>query len=112
MLMVPIDNIHIMSGFNVRIHDDDYELHVEEIKESILQHGFYQNEPLSGFASREGDITFIQLVGGFTRFEAAKRARVEGAPLDALPVVLKPTGTSLIDLTVALNAENTTSPLR
>jgi ParB-like chromosome segregation protein Spo0J len=112
LLMVPVDQIKIIAGLNIRIHDDDYEAHTEEIKESIIENGFYLHFPLSGYAGKEGEETFIYLTGGFTRFEAAKRAIKAGAPIEALPMVLKPNGTSMQDLTVALAQDNTGSPLK
>lgn len=112
LLMVPIDQIKIVAGLNVRIHDEDYEAHIEEIKESIIENGFYQHFPLPGYVGTEGDQTFIYLVGGFTRFEAAKRAIAAGTPIEALPMVLKPPGTSMLDLTIAIDQDNTGAPLR
>lgn len=116
LLMVPIDNLKLIPGLNIRIHDAAYEEHVEEVKESIKEHGFYQNHPLSGYAGREGTgsdaITFIYITGGFTRYDAAQRAIEEGAAIEELPVVLKPPGTSMVDITVALAMDNTGEPLR
>lgn len=112
LLMVPVDKLKIVAGLNVRIHDDEYEAHIERIKKSIVENGFYQHFPLSGYASKEGDNTFIFVVGGFTRLEAAKRAIVEGTPIEALPVVLKPAGTSMADLMLALDIDNSGAPLR
>lgn len=107
LLMVPIDNIKIVAGFNVRIHDSDYEAHIEEIKDSIIKNGFYQHFPLPGYAGKEGEQTFIYLTGGFTRYEAAKRAIAAGVPIEVLPMVLKPPGTSMIDITLAMVQDNT-----
>lgn len=112
LLMVPIDQIKIIAGFNVRIHDEEYEAHVEEIKDSIIANGFYQHFPLPGYAGKEGDQTFIYLTGGFTRYEAAKRAVGAGTPIDTLPMVLKPPGTSMLDLTLSIAQDNTGEPLR
>jgi len=112
LLMVPLDAIKIVAGFNVRIHDSDYDKHVEAIKTSIIENGFYSHMPISGYAGKEGDTTFIYCAGGFTRLEAAKRARAEGAPIEALPVVLKPPGTSMIDLIVGLDGDNANRPLK
>lgn len=112
LLMVPIDKLVVVAGLNVRIHDDDYEKHVEEVKRSILENGFYQHKPLPCYAGKDGDSTIIYVAGGFTRLEAAKRAIKEGAAIEALPVVMKPPGTSMLDLTLALDADNIGTPLR
>jgi len=112
LLMVPIDNIKPPANFNVRIRDEEYEAHIEDIKDSILENGFYPHMPLSGYACKEGEQTFIYLTGGFSRFEAAQRAKAAGAPIEALPMVLKPPGTSMADLMVALAQDNTGAPLK
>lgn len=112
LLMVPLDQIRIIAGFNVRIHDVEYEAHIEEIKDSIIANGFYQHFPLSGYAGKEGEQTFIYLTGGFTRYEAAKRAVAMGTPIESVPMVLKPPGTSMLDLTFAVAQDNTGEPLR
>lgn len=116
LLMVPIDNIKVIPGLNVRIHDEVYESHIEELKESIKDNGFLQHHPLAGYAGKEGvgddTITFIYLTGGFTRYEAAQRANTEGAGIEELPVVLHKPGTNMVDLTVALDADNRTERLR
>lgn len=112
LLMVPLDNIKIISGFNVRIHDADYDAFVESTKESIIQNGYYADKPLAGYAGKEGDLTFIYCAEGGTRLEAAKRARAAGAPIETIPVVLKPPGTSMIDLMVGVDVGNQNRPLK
>jgi ParB-like chromosome segregation protein Spo0J len=111
MLMVPIDKLVIVPGLNVRIRTPDYEVHIESLKNSILQHGFYKHQPLGGYAAKEGDQDFIYVTHGFSRLEGAKRARAAGASLEKLPVVLRPPGTSIEDLTIALANDNTGRPL-
>jgi ParB-like chromosome segregation protein Spo0J len=112
LLMVPIDQLKVVAGLNVRIHDDEYEEHIEEIKNSIMEHGFYPHKALSGYVGKEGESTFIYVTGGFTRLEAAKRAAAAGAPIEALPVILRAPGTSMADLMIALAVDNTGTPLR
>lgn len=112
LLMVPIDKLTVVAGLNVRIHDGEYEAHIEEVKHSIIENGFYLNHPISGYAGKEGDTNFIYVTGGFTRLLAAKRAAAEGAGIEALPVVLKPPGTSMLDLTFAMAMDQTGSPLK
>jgi ParB family transcriptional regulator, chromosome partitioning protein len=106
LLMVPIDQISAPSNFNVRIQDADYEAHVEEIKQSIKENGFFTRFPLSCFVNKEGDQNFFQLVGGFTRFEAAKRAIADGFKIEKLPVVVQAKGTSMLDMMIALDRDN------
>ena len=112
ILMVPVDQIKIVAGFNVRIHDAEYEDHIESIKNSIIENGFYPHKPLSGYAGKEGDQTFIYCTGGFSRLAAAKLAIEAGAPITALPLVLSPAGTSMLDLTIEMAVDNDGKQLR
>lgn len=111
MIMAPIDSIHPLSNFNVRVHDAAYEEHVEDIKRSIMKNGFYRHMPLKVFVNKEGDQNLFMLVGGYTRFEAAKRAIKEGYSIERLPVVAARKGTTMIDLMIGLDKDNDGKPL-
>lgn len=108
---VNLDHILMLPNFNVRVHDTKYEEHIEQIKRSILKDGFFQDKPLAGFAAKENGVQVIYLTDGYTRYEATKRANVEGANIPALPMVIKPPGTSMEDLTVGIWASNEGKPL-
>lgn len=112
LMMVPIDNIKIVAGLNVRIHDAQYKEHLEDVTISILENGFFRHKPLSGFVGKEGDINFVYCTGGFTRLEGAKRAKERGAPLEKLPVVFQPHGTNMADIVSRLDLDNKQQPLR
>jgi ParB family chromosome partitioning protein len=109
--MVPIGDIRVLSGFNVRTRNDEYDAHIKEISESILANGFYKDKPLAGYVAREGLVNVIYLTDGHSRLEAAKIAIAGGAEISVLPVVTKPAGTSLEDLTVGLVTSNSGRPL-
>lgn len=109
--MVPYDQIRIIPGFNTRIRTPAYEARVEWLTNSIMENGFYQNCPLTGFVAREDGKDVIYLTGGHRRHEAAGRAIKLGAPIEALPMVMKPKGTSMIDLSIELDTENESDPL-
>lgn len=112
--MVPIDQIKIAPGFNLRVTDStDYRDEIEVLKQSILEEGFYPTKPLAGFASldAEGE-DIIVVTDGHRRLEAAKLAVADGAEgLEKLPVILKPVNTTSLDLAVALHKENSAKPL-
>jgi ParB family chromosome partitioning protein len=104
--MVPYGQIKIIPGFNTRIRTPEYEAHIEATKESIKENGFYQDKPLTGYVALEDGQQVIYLTDGHTRHEAAGRAIDEGYSLENLPIVIKPNGTSMEDLTIALVTSN------
>jgi len=109
---VPIDSIRTIDNFNVRVHDEAYEARIDSIADSILQEGFYQDHPLSGYVAKEGENHIIFIHGGHTRLAAAHRAIKRGAPLEKIPVVVSQAGVDMEDLTVALVKGNDGNPLK
>ena len=110
--MVPYGQIKVIPGFNTRIRTPEYEAHIEATKESIKENGFYQDKPLTGYVALEDGQQVIYLTDGHTRHEAAGRAIDEGYSLENLPIVIKPNGTSIEDLTVAWSRPTTAARSR
>lgn len=104
--MVPRDQIRVLPGFNVRTRNAAYEAHIKSIGESILANGYYKDKPLAGYVAREDGANVIYLTDGHSRLEGVDYAIAKGAEIESLPVVTKPNGTSLEDLTVGLVVSN------
>jgi ParB family chromosome partitioning protein len=103
----PIDRIVVDPDFNVRIHDADYEAHIRALADSIKVNGFMADKPLAGYVGKDDTgADIIILTDGHSRLTATKLAVSEGAEIDVLPMVTKPRGTSMEDLTVALVTSN------
>ena len=106
------DVIKVMPNYNARIRNEKYNQRVREIADSIKANGFYVDKPLSGFIGKdESNQDTIYLVGGHRRLEAALIAIAEGAEVPSLPIIIKPKGTNLEDLTVDLKVGNDGEPL-
>jgi len=104
---VPIDELKVAPGFNVRIRNDSLTAHIRWIADSIKANGFYIDEPIGAFCVEEDDGTLgIYVHQGHCRLEAARLAKAEGAPIETLPVVVVPKSQNLEDLTVALITTN------
>lgn len=111
-LMVPLEDIKVTDGLNLRIQNEDYYKRVELIYDSISENGFFKHKPLPVMICKEGDQTVIRITGGFTRLDAAKLAKERGVPIDKIPVIPVRTGTSNADLQVQLLMDNTGAGLQ
>ncbi len=108
---VPLERLHVMPDFNVRADTDQHREHIESLADSIVENGFYQNKPLAGYVSVENGKEKIYVTDGHCRLDAAIIARLRGAAIEALPVVISPKGTNIEDLTVGLITNNSGNPL-
>lgn len=112
LLLVPVDKIQVVPGFNLRVTDTpEYVKGIEELKESIKQEGFYVTKPLSGFAAQLDGEDVIAIIDGHRRYAAALAAIEDGAEIETLPVVLKDPQATDLDLAVSLHKENASVPL-
>lgn len=108
----PRDRITVDPDFNVRTHDADYKAHIRAIADSIKANGYMADKPLAGYVAKaEDDSDIIILTDGHSRLAAFDLAVSEGFQADTLPMVTKPRGTSMEDLTVALVTSNNGRPL-
>jgi ParB family chromosome partitioning protein len=103
--------LRTLDGFNARIKNDAYAARVRWIADSIKANGFYPDKPLTGFVALEDGEEVIYVTGGHRRHEGVLLAIEEGADVPTVPVVIKPRGTSMEDLTVDLVVGNEGEPL-
>jgi ParB family chromosome partitioning protein len=99
---VPVDQLRVLPGFNVRIKDASYHAHIRQLADSIKSNGFFTHRPIAGYAALERGRNVIYVTDGHCRLEAAILAISEGAPIERLPVVMASKGTSTEDLTYEL----------
>jgi ParB family chromosome partitioning protein len=114
--VVRVDQLRTIPGFNVRVREtDDYRSHLDALKQSIRENGFYANKPLAGYIGKDGDDDVIYVTDGHTRLEAVQEINAEalndGEQIEGLPVVLKPADSNVADLTIALVQDNSGRPL-
>lgn len=103
--------LRILEGFNARIKNAAYAARVRWIADSIKANGFYPDKPLTGFVAMEDGTEVIYVTGGHRRHEAVLLVISEGVEVATVPVVIKPRGTSIEDLTVDLVMGNEGEPL-
>ncbi|MFC3340040.1 ParB/RepB/Spo0J family partition protein [Paracandidimonas soli] len=103
--------LHVMEGFNVRQNTPEYDEHIESITLSIIENGYYSDRPIAGYVARKDGENIIYVIDGHTRLAAVMRAIERGHNIETVPVVIKPAGSSMEDLTVALVKSNEGRPL-
>lgn len=114
--IVRVDQLRVLPGFNVRVREtDDYRQHLDALKQSIRENGYYPNKPLAGYIAKDGDADVIYVTDGHTRLEAVQEINSEALKpeeeIEGLPVSLKSPDSSMADLTIALVQDNTGRPL-
>jgi len=103
---VDYDQLHILPGFNVRERDEAYADHVKNIAGLMVVNGYYRDKPMAGYVANINGLSTIVVTDGHCRYEAIPLARAQGAEIGKIPVIIKPSGTSSEDLTVALATSN------
>lgn len=105
---VPVGDIHVLPGLNVRTKSDAYEAHIERTAKSIFEEGYYPDKALAVFIDEQNRICIRD---GHTRYEAVLRAIKMGAQIKTIPCVTAPKGTKMLDITVGLVKSNDGKPL-
>lgn len=108
---VAYDDLHIIPNFNVREKDGAWKAHVENIANLMVENGYHRDKPMAGYVAVIDGKSRIVVTDGHCRHEAIAIARKKGAQIEKVPVVIKPSGTSAEDLTVALVTSNSGKPL-
>lgn len=106
--LVPRDSIHVLDGFNPRVTGTPaWTEHIDELSTSIKQHGYYSDKPLAGFVAKDSEENdTIWVTDGHSRLEAYDKAVAGGMEPFPLPIMIKPKGTSMEDLNIALVRSN------
>jgi ParB-like chromosome segregation protein Spo0J len=110
--LVPVDQLRIASGFNVRDKTQDYAAKVEWLATQMQAHGFLRECPLTGYVAKDGDEDVIYITAGHRRLEAARLAIERGASIEKVPVITHTKGTNVEEMTVKLVTENNGDPLK
>lgn len=103
---VPVGNLKVMPGFNVRIRDAEHAAYIRELAESIKANGFLPHSVLAGYVANEGGSNVVYVTDGHCRLEAVELANAEGSQIEDLPIVISAKGTSKEDLTACLITKN------
>lgn len=111
LYQVPVDLIQELPNFNVRVHDEAYDAHIDNLAQSMVENGYYQDKPLAGYVANVDGKNVVYVTDGYSRLKAIPRANKLGASIATVPMVFKSAATSLEDLTIALVTSNEGKPL-
>lgn len=109
---VPRELIRVIPGFNVREKDADYKANVNKYAESMKTNGFDRTKPLAGFIYEENGEHLIGLTDGHTRLDAVDTLIAAGTEIKTIPLIVKPRGTSMEDITIGLVTSNSGAALK
>ena len=105
IFMIPVNDIHVMEGFNVRLTNEKNKEYLEILATSMLSDGFFSDKPLSGFVAEVDGESIIQINDGHTRLQAVKMANERGALIEKIPVSIV-SGRNITDFTIGLISKN------
>jgi ParB family chromosome partitioning protein len=94
--------LHVIEGFNPRVMNDEYKAHIRSLADSMVSEGYFQDQPLAGYASSIDGEPVVYIYGGHSRLLAVAIANSEGAEIARVPVSVSMEGLSMEDITVAL----------
>jgi len=83
---------------------------VASLGADILKNGYYQDKPLSGYIAKIDGVDRIVLHDGHRRHGAVLWAIENGAPIKAVPMVMKERSDNMIQLTLGLLHSNEGQP--
>jgi ParB family chromosome partitioning protein len=120
---LPFDQLRIIDGFNLRVHNAQYTAKIEEYAETLFNEGWFAHKPMSGLVQRDEETGQSQvfIFDGHTRLLsiplANHRLAAAGRPLisevTVIAVPSKKNGKepiSMADLTVAMVQGNKSNP--
>lgn len=107
---VKVENVHVIPGFNPRLHDENREARIRWIADSIKENGYYPHEPMGGIVALVDGKQVVFIYSGHTRLAGVHLANSEGAGIEVVPVSVQ-RGLSMDDLNIKLINGNEGQPL-
>jgi len=86
---VPVKELKVLKGFNVRLPGPDLDAHIEGLTDSILEEGFMQHKPLAALVLEIDGELGLYVFDGHCRLESVHKAIARGSDIELLPVVVQ-----------------------
>lgn len=103
--------LRVLPDFNIRLDSPQHEAKIEWLTDQMIEHGYKQDKPIAAFVAKEDGKDVLYITDGHTRHKAVMRAIAKGKNIERVPVVVKPRGTDMVDLTLDLVTSNSGEPL-
>lgn len=87
---VKVDELQIIEGFNLRVHNAKYEAKIAEYEESLFNDGWLAHKPMGGLVQQRDGKNLVYVFDGHTRKLAIPRANKRRA-LAGLPLITEVT---------------------
>lgn len=109
---VPIENIRLIDGYNVRIPGPALDAHIRSLADMMLEVGYDPSKPMEGYISQgEDGQLFVNCTDGHCRYAAIQLANSEGAEITHATMIAAKQDNAIDDLTASLITSNGGLPL-
>ena len=86
---VPVNELKVLPGFNVRLPGPSLDAHIAQLTSSILEEGYFQHKPLAALVLEVDGVLGLYIFDGHCRLDSTKKAIVLGSTIEMLPVVVQ-----------------------
>lgn len=84
--LIPVSQLRPLPGYNVRLKGARYRARVQELVQLLVEHGYKEDLPMTGYTAMEDGNPVIYIVRGNTRYDAIPLANIERAKLGKAPI--------------------------
>lgn len=84
--LIPVSVLRPLPGYNVRLKGALYRARVQELVQLLVEHGYKEDLPMTGYTAMENGEPVIYIVRGNTRYDAIPLANIERAKLGKAPI--------------------------
>lgn len=109
---VPIENIRLIDGYNVRVPGPALDAHIRNLANMMKEVGYDPSKPMEGYISQGDDgQLYVNCTDGHCRYAAIQLANSEGAEITHATMIACKQDDAIDDLTASLITSNSGLPL-
>lgn len=104
---VPVQELQVLEGFNVRLPSPALDAHIEFLTNSIFNTGFMRHKPVTALVLEIDGVVGLYVFDGHCRLNGVHNAIAKGAPIEMLPtIVIDGRNINIDDLWVQMHQGN------